>query len=433
MDYQKVLIVGTVPYSKKSTSRAFESYFSGWDKNRLAQIFSNPETPLKGHCKYLYQITDKMLFRRWLSKRVTVGKKYFYEKLETDDNSSNIEERNVFAKKLYSLGSAHTPLTHIMRKILWRKKFWYTKQITDWIESFKPQCVFLSFSNDFFILEIAQNVSKKYNIPIIFAIGDDYFFNNKFSISPLYHLYRSKYKKLVRKLFIENKYAIYISDKIKEKYNKEFGLIGETVYLTSELQRREFKKIDTKNPCINYFGNILLDRYLSLIDIAEALKEIDSNYVINVYSGRITKRIEKKFSDCGNIFYHGSISYNEVNEKTLESDILILVEGFTKTNINATKYSLSTKVADSLKSGSNIFAYGSEKCGLIDYLTSYDACFVCVNPNDLHERLKSLITIENLQKKYYERSILITENHHDIFRSTELSKSIIQRAIKNCY
>ena len=31
--HPRVLIVGTVPYNKKSTSRAFEAYFHNWEKD----------------------------------------------------------------------------------------------------------------------------------------------------------------------------------------------------------------------------------------------------------------------------------------------------------------------------------------------------------------------------------------------------------------
>lgn len=70
----KVLIVGTVPYNKNLTSRAFESYFSGWEHDRLAQIFSNESVPLKGHCGTLFQITDKRMLKRKFSRRVETGK-----------------------------------------------------------------------------------------------------------------------------------------------------------------------------------------------------------------------------------------------------------------------------------------------------------------------------------------------------------------------
>ena len=39
--HPRVLIVGTVPYNTKSTSRAFDAYFHYWEKENIAQIFSN--------------------------------------------------------------------------------------------------------------------------------------------------------------------------------------------------------------------------------------------------------------------------------------------------------------------------------------------------------------------------------------------------------
>ena len=47
--HPRVLIVGTVPYNTKSTSRAFDAYFHYWEKENIAQIFSNTKKPCKGH------------------------------------------------------------------------------------------------------------------------------------------------------------------------------------------------------------------------------------------------------------------------------------------------------------------------------------------------------------------------------------------------
>ena len=67
-----------------------------------------------------------------------------------------------------------------------------------------------------------------------------------------------------------------------------------------------------------------------------------------------------------NVEFCGSVSYAEVAEKTRESDILVIVEGFRRENVSATRYSLSTKVADSLASGAQILVYGSEECGVVE-------------------------------------------------------------------
>lgn len=89
---------------------------------------------------------------------------------------------------------------------------------------------------------------------------------------------------MVRKTLAHKGSAIYISDKIRDKYNSEFGLDGETVYLTSEIRRREFRPINMECPVVTYFGNIRMGRNDSLCDIADALREIAPSYAIDVYS-----------------------------------------------------------------------------------------------------------------------------------------------------
>lgn len=425
---KKILIIGTVPYDRNTTSRAFESYFEGLNNDNLAQVFSDPKAPLKGQCSVLYQITDVMLLKRWFNKKVIVGKSYEYNQLFESRENLVLSKKVKLIDYLYRIGSHHTPATHLIRKILWRRKYWLTHEFKMWLNKFNPDAIFLSFSNDFFILNIANYIALNFDIPIITVLGDDYLFNKKFSLSPFYYLYRKVYIKNAIKLFYKNKHAIYISDKIKNKYENELKLTGETVYLASNFPRRKYKEIDSINPKICYFGNIGLDRYLSIIEIAKALFIIDHNYTVDVYTNRFTKKMKKEFDKCENIKFHESIPYSDVVKKTLESDIILLVEGFTKNNIRSTRYSLSTKVADSLYSGTNIFAYGSEECGMIDYLKQEDACFVCDNQTSLLNKLNEFINNEHLQMNYYNKSLEVYNKNHDINQSIRKTSLVINNA-----
>lgn len=157
----KVLIVGTVPYNKNLTSRAFESYFSGWEHDRLAQIFSNESVPLKGHCGTLFQITDKRMFKRKFSRRVETGKIYSRSFLPEQDTCIKPKNVGFIYKILYRIGKLHSPLTHLLRQWVWNKKHWCTENLNYWLDEFAPECVFLSFSDDFFILQIAAVCGKK--------------------------------------------------------------------------------------------------------------------------------------------------------------------------------------------------------------------------------------------------------------------------------
>lgn len=416
---KNILIIGTVPYEKGSTSRAFDSYFSGENNRNLAQIFTNPSEPLKGHCSTLYQITDYMLLKRWFRSKYCVGKVYNFEELK-DSSMTSIFKKSTFINFLYKLGSLHLPITHLLRKLLWKKKFWMSKEFLNWVDMFKPDVIFLSFSNDFFVFDISKVISSRFNIPVISVLGDDYVFNHKFSLSLFYHLYRKMFIKTVNDFFSKQKKAIFISDKIKKKYENEFKLSGETIYLSSFLSTRPFKKINTENPKIYYFGNVGLDRHISLSNIAKALYEINSKYTLHIYANKVSQKIVRSFKRHSNIVLENKISYSDVLKKIYDSDLILMVEGFTKYNVLNTRYSLSTKVADTLISGSNVFVYGSKECGMIQYLIEEDACMVCSDRDKLKKTLNEFIENVNLQEKYYYKSIETYHRNHSL--SLNLSK-----------
>ena len=431
--HHKVLIVGTIPYNKNTSSRAFDAYFHNWEKENLRQIFSNTKTPVKGHCSSLYQITDQRLLKKKLRRIDEVGVVFEYDNLPDDWKDNDLEVGSSIINKLYKIGSKDTPLKYLLRKWLWNKKFWNTEKLNDWLDEFKPECVFLAFSDDFFIPEIALYVADRFNIPIMSCIGDDYYFNDKFSLSPFYHIYRKKYKSLIRKVFSHKGSAIYISDKIRDKYNSEFGLNGDTVYITSDIERREFKKIDTENPQITYCGNIRLGRNYSLADIGKALYEINPSYKLQVYSAEKNKEYIKVLENKTGVEYCGAVPYKEVMRVTQQSDIVVIVEGFDKKNITITKYSLSTKAADAMACGAQILVYGDSDCGVVGYMESTECAIVCNKKNitELKEKICNLITNLDLQQELYRKSANVSLDHHSKQRNLNLSEKLFNDLIEN--
>ncbi len=424
---KRVLIVGTVPYNRNATSRAFDSYFHNYPKENLAQIFSNPNKPLKGHAKTLFQITDHEILKNWFERDADIGTIFNYDDLKEEAEGEEFTADKKI-KLAYKIGARHTAFTHLMRGILWREKFWETEKLEKWLDEFRPECVFLSFSDDYFILKIALYVAKKYNIPIVSCISDDYYFDNRFSLSPFYHIYKKTYKALVREVLEYTSSAVYISDKIKNKYNKEFSLSGDTVYLTSEINRREFSYIDINSPKITYFGNIRMGRNTSLCDIAQALYSINPNYKLQVFSNEKDKKYYSVFKKYPSINFCGSVPYDELEIKMLQSDITIIAEGFKDKDISQSRYSLSTKVADIIKSGVSLLCYGSVSCGTVEYIKSQNVGAVCAEKENLKAVICELISDKALQRKYYDNSAFVYEKNHNLEKSCAIVEELIEKA-----
>ena len=217
-DEKRIIIVGTVPYNPNSQSRLYESFFSGFERRNLAQVFSHTKTPIKGHCERLYQFTDQRMLKRRFNKGINTGRRFVYDELPDKWKDNKAEVSKGLFSSLYKLSGRKNSLTHLIRKFVWKQKYWCTADFNEWLDDFNPECVFLSFSDDFFIGEIALYIADKFNIPIVAFSGDDYYFNAHFSLSPFYLIYKSMHRRHIRKIFSVCKYASLSSDFRKDMY-----------------------------------------------------------------------------------------------------------------------------------------------------------------------------------------------------------------------
>ena len=174
--HPKILIIATTPYSTSDSSRTLDAYFHYWEKDRVAQIFSRNWIPNKGHCGEMYQITDASLLKKWLHQPVEVGQIYTYDEMRNEDGNEVMEDSSAVGLS-YKIGSKHSPSVEILRRLLWRKKFWCTPKLIKWLDDFKPECIVYNFSNHLFTQQIALFVANRYQIPIVAIIGDNYYFD----------------------------------------------------------------------------------------------------------------------------------------------------------------------------------------------------------------------------------------------------------------
>lgn len=392
----KILIVGTLPYRPDESSRALDTYFHNWDNRKLRMIYSNSKPPYNDLCGSYFRITDAELARHILNRKNKVGS--IIKPTDTHFNNSFKSSRflNGLKKK--------TIFRFYMRKWLWNKKFWLTNELIDWVDEFKPQSIYICFSDDYFILDIAYYFATKYDIPIIAQIGDDYFFRkHSFLLKP----YIKKYNELFLKIMNTKGFGVYISDKLSKKYNSYFYKKGFPIYLGSCIKPSKFNLIYE----FNYFGKVNLGRLKSLTLLGDALYKIDKSFCLSVYSQNVSKKdslILKKHhcSFCGNV------PYSVVLEKMNSGAFNIVASGFSKKNIEESRYSLSTKIADSLASSGPIIAIGPRGDGAIDYLIENKCAIVLDNQEIDIKRLSLLLKNREYLKELSNKATKIYNLNH---------------------
>lgn len=426
--HPKVLIVMTMSYSTSESSRTLDAYFHFWEHDRVSQIFTKNWVPRKGHCGELFQITDEMILDKWLMRKGQDGIVYRYDDLGPQDGNHTIQSGGT-ASIGYKVGVSHTPIVELLRGLLWREKFWHTSRLDNWLDEFKPDCILYNFSNHIFTQQIALYVARRFDIPIIMVIGDDYYFNDHQSFSPAYHLFRRKFKRLTEQVVSYSSGAAYCSEKIKDKYSSHFGLDGNAIYISSTLHRRPFRPINAKNPSVVYAGSVRLGRDAALCELANGLGRIDESYRLTVYSNEPDPAYRHKLMSNLFVEFGGQIPYDEVRRVISEADIFVIAEGFDEENLLFTRYSLSTKAADALASGVSIFTYGPADSGVVGYMEETDASVICTNPSDVEDSLRRLIDDVDLQERLYTKAEEVTLRNHTIESSCSSFEDLIQKSV----
>lgn len=407
--FPKTLIVGTLPYHPNESSRALGTYFSNWPEDKLRMIFSNRNKPYRGHCESYFQIHDIDLFKSYFKTSKNLGN-VFYNNQLIDTCDSSFQTTGVVSK----LKKKNT-LRFILRKMLWGRKKWYSNKLKAWIDEFDPELIYICFSDDYFILDIAYTIATEKNIPIVCQISDDYYFCNQKNKNPFFSMYFKKYRKLFDKIMETNGFSIYISDTISTKYNQTFKKQGFPIYMSSsivtpDIQERVYE--------FNYLGKINLDRYNSLAQLGASLYKINPEFKLNVYTNECPENIQNLLESNHCVLKH-PVPYEEVVNIMTKGAFNIIASGFKASEVEKSKYSLSTKVADSLISKSPIIAIGDKEDGAISYLLENNCSFVISElPIDV-ESLKKFIFDEEAIKTAVQNYIEIYNRNHDFEKNNQ--------------
>ncbi len=379
----KILLVCANPMNKSSSTRAFYTYF-GHEKIELAQIYTNDQKIDTEACPNFYNITDATILKRLLKNKNAKS-----NNVRTTNSDCETKKNGKLLNLLKKIGKKEWPIIQLLRKSLWKQKRWLQEDLIEWAKDYDPDLIFYHNSNAFFLGDIAFTLANLLNKKIVIEVSDDYYFNSHFSLSPFYYIYRSKYKKHFENNIKKADGIIYISEKMKNKYDREFSVTGEVIHISSQLESIKITNEIVPNK-INYFGNIGLGRHKTLKQVGKQLYKSHNEYSIDVYCPAIGNSVIKKLTHAKNVKYAGSLNYEQVIEKMVNSKYLLLVESFSKRNLIDIRYSLSTKVADYLYSGVPILAIGPSESGTIQYLKENNLAFVISRPTEFLNMLNNI-------------------------------------------
>lgn len=421
-EYKKLLIISHNCLSKTgSNGRTLANYLQGWPKDKIAQFYIHSEVPDFEICEQYYCMTDSSIVKSIL-KRTPAG--YKVKKDIIQRSTSYATATSVKAKNKNSI-------IFFLREIAWKSKFWNGHDFFEWLGSVVPEVILVQAGDAGFLLELAVDVGERFGVPIIVYNTEGYYFKNnsylsenwlsKFFYSGLNRRFKKSYEKLVR----ASKVEIYNCDLLKNDYEKVFHTTSHVIMNTSEFTEEEV--FYPKKNQIIYAGNLGLFRHKSLIEFANALKNVRPDMVIDVYGKVPNEDVKKEIEKCDGIKMHGFISYEELKQKLRESKYLLHVESFESFYREDLKYAFSTKIADSLAAGACLFIYAPENMAISQYLNDKNAAELITEKSHLETQIRNVLMNFEISDTYAKNGRELALKNHNI----SINKNIFQMLLNS--
>ena len=423
-----LIITGTPIRTDTNMGKTLQVLFSNFSKDKLIQLYFSPQTPNVNICSSYYRITEKQMIRSLFGTLFQCGGEVC-PSLE-GINAINPEKNNFILTKFKT-----NILIRFGREFIWNITNWRNKKFINWLEEEKPDVIFSILQDVNGITKLVTWIAKKYNIPVILFITDDYYNDGEQNNNLIKRLYYKKRQFLNKKLAKYCTTVVGCSKKAAEYFSIELNIYKKEViytpsadvYLTMPYHKQENQ--DTIK--IRYFGNLGLGRWEILRELGIVIQKINKNgkkAILEVYSSVTDSSIIKALTLENGCEYKGWVYGEKYLSLLQEADIAVHVESFDETMIRRTWVSISTKIADYLGAGKCILAIGSRELASIDHIK--DVACIVDNINTLEEKLLNLISSPELRKKNQEKARALALKSHNRERICEKVKDILNKTAK---
>lgn len=424
MSFPRCLIIShNVIGENGNMGKTLRAYFENWPTDKLAQLYFHSEVPTTGLCQRYFRVTDVDLVKAlWRFKRP--GTALGTEDIEYEAATTRVDEGSVAA--WYQRGRQRKPWIYFARNALWSLGQWKSRRLDEWIREFAPDVIFYASGDYTFSFRIAQYISKKYGIPLVTSVVDDYYFYRKDTKGILAKWNTRHFRAVMQQTMDMSSYVLYVHPAMQRKYKEKFLAPSDVLYANAPLYD---VPVNREGPaCVSYMGGLSLNRYLALKEIGQVLLKLvpDGSVLLDVYSSERNPEILKHMTQENGICFKGQISFEKVQQTIQNSDIVVMAETCDPEILERIRYSLSTKVAECLGSGRCLLAYGPAEAGSIGYLLEHNAGCVATTHQELETQLKKILFAPEVRKAYADGQKVLAMKHHTQQRNHE----ILFRALK---
>lgn len=426
-DKLKVLIVSHNPIMTcDCMGKTLQTLFSSFRPEELCQFYIYPSLPDVRACGSFYRMTDKEILRSYLFRRA--GRELADSEIGQSEGKLFESERD---ESLYRNRKNKTPLRYLLRDLMWKCAHWFNRDLRAWVEREKPTCIFLAPGSAKFIYDIALKLSRRYKLPIVTYICDDFYFVEG-GRGLLERLRLRLLRRKIGQTVGRSAHLVVICRELEQAYTARFGVPATVVMTGSNYPVSATVRNTDSVDHLTYMGAVRCGRYRSLSEIGAALDAINAekgtDYTLDIYTAEKDPELLGELSRHASVRLRGFVSGAEFDGIFHAAQLLVHTESFDAENIDEVKYSVSTKIANSLASGICLFAYGPESVASMRHLTE-NRCAICATArDDLRARLEEAFENRALREKVARRALAVAAQYHNEAGNSAVCRRILTAA-----
>lgn len=403
----RILVITVPSWNSKIGANSWASLLEKYGSENVASIYIRDEIPDSNICSRYFCISESKVLRSVLKRKIKTGKEVMSHS-QTDDKTLS-EHNQRYAK--YAKKRRYSML--FARELVWKMGKWKTKELRDFLDSFKPDIILHSMEGYVHLNRIVNYAIKYTHARAIGYIWDDNFTYKQHNTLG-YKTYRFFQRRSLKRLAKKTDAFFAISEKTKREADEFFKI--NSVVLTKPLSSTpqvSYGEIEKPIKML-YTGNLFIGRDRTLLRLVNAIKKLGlgEHFEIDAYTKtQLTDEMRKKLesSFCR---VHAPIAQSEVLAKQKEADVLLFLEDVDGKNAKSARLSFSTKTTDYLSSGRCILAIGNVDLAPIEYLKENRAAMVATSDSELEAVLMTVIENPGVLIEYAKNSAELGKKNH---------------------
>ncbi len=418
-----ILVITVASWNCKVGSNTWTSLLKDYCSENIANICIREEIPDSKICSRYFCISENKVLKSIFKRNIKTGYEVIPE-IQEDSEDLNIHKeryKQMQKKRRYSLLLA--------RELVWKFGKWKTRELDEFLDSFKPDIILHSMEGYIHLNRIIQYAIKRTGAKAVGYIWDDNFTYKQHSNFG-YKFYRFFQRMSLKKLASVTQEFFAITPKTKSEADEFFGI--DSVLLTKPLN--SVPKVSGSKPNnplrMLYTGNLQIGRDRSLEKVSKGLNEVNRDgvkIILDVYTNTYLddEKMQKICSPFCKI--HEPISQEEVLKLQKQADVLLFLEDIDGKDSKVARLSFSTKITDYLSSGKCIFAVGNSDIAPMQYFKDNNCALIASSEEEIFQALENLTP--KIISSYAENAVKCgLENHNEkdikkVFLET-LSKAI---------